>query len=181
MSSRLALILGIVLITSSCGFRPLYAPSGNDKGSPNSFALETFSKINIAIIKDREGQFLRNKLIELMQPAGSASTIEYKLGIALSESKASLAVRRSSNATRANLTVSAGYSLLKLDTGQTLIGGNIKSTSGYNIFESEFQTLSAEKSARERALIDVAHQLRLRIATAFATENFKKPDLRKNR
>lgn len=181
MSFRLPLVLGIVLITASCGFRPLYVPTGTNEAGSSGFALETFSKVNISRIADREGQFLRNKLIELMHPAGKAKVANYNLGVKLSESKASLAVRRSSDATRANLTVTAQYLLLQLDTQKTLVSGVVQSTSGYNIFESEFQTLSAEKSARDRALIDLAHQVRLRIATAFAADNFENPDPKKQK
>lgn len=181
MSSRLVIILGIVLITASCGFRPLYAPASSDSNEIDKFTFETLRTVNISRIRDREGQFLRNKLIELMHPNGRADVVAYNLAIKVAESKSSLAVRRSSDATRANLTITGEYSLVRLDTRDVLIGGAVKSTGGYNIFESEFQTLSAEKSARERALIDVAYQLRLRIATAFATENFKEPDPKKNK
>ncbi len=74
-----------------------------------------------------------------------------------------------SDATRANLTIVANYVLKSRVSGadnKVVFSGSVKTTSGYNIFTSEFQTLSAEKSARERALKDVAQQLRIRLATA---------------
>ena len=130
--------------------------------------------MEIGQIADREGQFLRNELIELMHPSGRAQIVEYDLGVILSESKSGLAVRRSSDATRANLTMTATFELKTREVGEdnrVIFSGSVKTTSGYNIFTSEFQTLSAEKSARERALKDVAQQLRLRLATEFATDN----------
>lgn len=163
--------MAAVLLTASCGFRPLYAPSGGDTAQAQVFAFDAFRKMEISRIGNRNGQFLRNELIELMHPSGRARIIEYKLGISLSETKAGLAVRRSSDATRANLTATASYKLSAVGEEEPILIGTVKSTSGYNIFESEFQTLSAEKSARERALRDVAQQLRLRLATEFASGN----------
>lgn len=173
MSFRFGFILAAVLLTASCGFRPLYAPSGGDNAQAQVFAFDTFRKMDIAQIPDREGQFLRNELIELMHPSGRARIVEYKLNISLTETKTGLAVRRSSDATRANLTATASYRLRAVGEEGSILIGTVKSTSGYNIFESEFQTLSAEKSARERALKDVAQQLRLRLATEFASDNAK--------
>lgn len=170
MSFRFGFILAAVLLTASCGFRPLYAPSGGDTAQSQVFAFDAFRKMEIGHIADRDGQFLRNELIELMHPSGRARVVEYDLGITLAESKTGLAVRRSSDATRANLTMTASY-VLGRRADETFIAGTVKSTSGYNIFVSEFQTLSAEKSARERALKDVAQQLRLRLATEFASGN----------
>lgn len=179
MSFRFGFILAVVLLTASCGFRPLYAPSGSDSAEEQVFAFDVFRKIHIGLIKDREGQFLRNELLRLLQPSGRAQIVEYNLGIQLAESKASLAVRQSSDATRANLSISAFYSLASLETNTLVASGSLKSTSGYNIFESEFQTLSAEKSARERALNDVAQQIRLRLATEFIRSDAEPQSIKK--
>jgi LPS-assembly lipoprotein len=171
LSFRFGFILGAVLLTASCGFRPLYAPSGSETAQSQVFAFDAFRKMEIAQIADRQGQFLRNELVELMHPSGRARIVEYDLGINLSESKARLAIRRSSDVTRANLTMLAEFVLSSRTDNSVILRDTAKSTSGYNIFESEFQTLSAEKSARERALKDVAQQLRLRLATQFADNN----------
>lgn len=169
MSFRIGIILGAVLLTASCGFRPLYAPSGAGTNNEQVFAFDVFRKIEIGLIRDREGQFLRNELIRLMHPSGRARIVEYDLGVSLAESTADLAVRQSSDATRANLTIIGSYSLTSRADEIQVASGSVQSTSGYNIFESEFQTLSAEKSARERALNDVAQQIRLRLGSTFAS------------
>ena len=179
MSFRFGIILSVVLLTASCGFRPLYAPSGTGSANEQVFAFDLFRKIEIARIPDREGQFLRNELLRLLQPSGRAQVIDYGLGINLAESKANLAVRQSSDATRANLTITAGYTLVFLETNVVVADGSVKSTSGYNIFNSEFQTLSAEKSARERALKDAAQQIRLRLATEFVRDDTETQSIKK--
>lgn len=179
MSFRLGIILGAVLLTASCGFRPLYAPSGTGTAGEQVFAFDVFRKIEIGLIKDREGQFFRNKMIELLHPSGRARVVEYDLSTKLTESKTDLAVRQSSDATRANLTMTADYTLISRADGTRTASGTVKSTSGYNIFDSEFQTLSAEKSARERALNDLAQQLRLRLATEFVRGNAETQSLQK--
>lgn len=179
MSFRFGFILAAVLLTASCGFRPLYAPAGSDSTNEQAFAFDVFRKIDIGLIPDREGQFLRNELIRLLQPSGRARVAEFGLGIKLSESKTDLAVRQSSDATRANLTIFATYSVASFVTENEFAAGSVQSTSGYNIFNSEFQTLSAEKSARERALNDVAQQIRLRLATEFIRSGAEPQSIKK--
>lgn len=175
MLSRTGLVIGIVFLVASCGFRPLYAPLGDNASETDTFAFEAFSKTAIGRIREREGQFLRNELVRLLHPSGKSRENEYYLSVTISESKTGLAVRRSSDATRASLTVNGSYSLIAKTSEAKMFSGTVSSTSGYNIFESEFQTLSAENNARERALRDVAHLIRLRLATDFATRGRDAP------
>ena len=57
------------------------------------------------------------------------------------------------------------YEYVELIAGDQLHSDVVTSTSGYNIFQSEFQTLMAEKGARKRALDDLAQQIRMRLAS----------------
>ncbi len=170
MSSFRPLLFAIlVLAVSGCGFRPLYAPPLEDVSGSSVYAFDIFKKVSIANIPDREGQYFRNQLVMLLHPSGRGATTEYVLTVTLTEGTRSLAVKRSAVATRANLMVTAGYTLKPMDASQLTQSGTIQTSSGYNIFQSEFQTLMAEKGARERALDDLAQQLRIRLATVLTT------------
>lgn len=164
-SFRLAAVFCLTLALSACGFRPLYAPPAEDASGEGVYAFEALKAVDVGLIPDRDGQYLRNKLVRLLHPSGRARQMEYILRISFSESRTDLDVQQSAIATRANLTVNVRYDLFTIESGATVGGGYVSATGGFNIFESEFQTLVAEQGARERALESAAEQVRIRIAT----------------
>ena len=172
-SSRTFAALSFILVLGGCGFRPLYAPPQEDVSGKGVYAFDIFKTIAIGNIEDREGQYFRNRLVQLLHPQGRSGLARYTLDVTLDESSTDLAVQRSAIASRANLTITASFSLHDLETGKVRESGIAKSISGYNIFQSEFQTLMAEKGARERALDDVAQQVRVRLAALLTTSESK--------
>lgn len=162
-----------MLATSACGFRPLYAPPDEDTKIQSVYAFDALQRVVIANIPDREGQYLRNALVRLLHPKGRQGEALLILDISLSESTSSLAVQRSAEATRANLTVQGSFQLRRVANRDNLHSDLVTSSSGYNIFRSEFQTLMAEKGARERALDDLAQQIRIRLAAYLTSADAK--------
>ncbi len=166
LNARNLAIFMMVFGLTACGFRPLYAPPAADGADADDvYAFDVFRSVAINNIPDREGQYLHNQLTKLLHPHGADAQRFYNLSISLSESERNLAVRKSSIATRANLTVRGIYSLLDKRTGEVVAKGNTSVTSGYNIFDSEYQSLSALNGARFRALDSLAQQIRIRLAT----------------
>ena len=159
------MVVALVVAVSGCGFQPLH--QRGSAGSP-----EVLAAIEIANIADRRGQNLRNFLLDRLSPHGPPRYPVYVLDVALSESKGGLGVRKDAFATRAFLTVKAGFSLVRAGPqkgGQ--FGGSTSSTNFYNIVQSEFATLAAEEDARDRALRAIADEIRRRIAAALRTPN----------
>ncbi|MBO6518829.1 MAG: hypothetical protein JJ900_12385 [Rhodospirillales bacterium] len=168
-SSKALFAAALVLFLAGCGFRPLYVPPEEDASGQGVYAFDLFKSISIANIPDREGQYFRNRLVQLLHPAGRSGAARYVLNVTLNETRSSLAVQKSAVATRANLTVTAQFTLQPVGADGSAGYGAVKTISGYNIFQSEFQTLMAEKGARERALDDLAQQLRIRLAAILTT------------
>ena len=71
-------------------------------------------------------------------------------------------------ATRANLILAASYALRDAGDGEALLTGRVESIASYNILDSPYATLAAEKNARARAVKQLAHGLVERIATGLA-------------
>ena len=94
--------------------------------------------------------------------------IHIYLNTKLNESTASLSVRKSAFATRANLTVSANFNLVRSLDGKSLYSGTAAITVSYNILDSEFATLSAQKDARSRALREISHGIRNQLGVYFS-------------
>ena len=95
-----------------------------------------------------------------MQPRGRSKQTVYTLTTTLYESERSLGVKKSSIATRGNLSISAQYSLKSSD-GRIKIKNSLKNiTVSYNIFTSPNATINAQQDARNRAIRELAQEIR---------------------
>ena len=103
-------------------------------------------------IKDRSGQILRNSLLNKINPERERVIYKYRLIVEMSESKSSLAYRKDMSATRTDLEITANYFLSDIKNENILIKEEIKSTTSFDVVESVYATLIAEKDAREKSL-----------------------------
>ena len=158
---RTFLILASLLIMSACGFTPVYGTLGHDKdfGTEDLLAL-----VAIDNIPDREGQFLRNELIDRFYRDGRPANPQYRLNvIALTETLRDLDITESSDSTRAQLRVQAKIELVDAITGDSLMQRTLHSASSYNKLGSEFATRASEQSTRENVLNALAQRIETQI------------------
>lgn len=152
----------LALVAGACGFQPLY---GTKDEVPMSDEL---ALVDIAPIKDRIGQELRSRLLDALTPKGPPDKPRYSLSVQLTETIEQTAVQKTAFATRANMTVTASFTLTDLrapkaeDRRKT--GGSTQVVSSYNILNSTFTTLAAENDARSRAVAEIAEEIRVRLA-----------------
>ena len=115
--------------------------------------------ISMNIVPDREGQILRNELIDQMHAHG-ATTPKYNLSFAdLIVNVRELDLTKNAEATRSQIIVTTNIYLTDLDTGALLLSRPVKSISSYNVLPSKFATRVTEENARETALRDAARQI----------------------
>lgn len=163
-SRHLRPLLGVLLVaglTAGCGFRPLY------KQTSNTNTVQEFSQISIAQPEDRPSQQLRNYLLDNLTPYGQPDRPLYRLDYRLTESLGSVFVTRSEEITRSNVQISASVTLYDYQSGQPLMSLSANSQASYNVTQADYANLVSEKNARERALRDVAEQIRLRLGNYF--------------
>lgn len=163
-SKHLRLLLGILLVAglvAGCGFRPLYKQTGNTD------TVKDFSQISIAQPEDRPSQQLRNYLLDALTPHGQPDRPLYRLEYRITESLGSVFVTRTEEVTRSNLQLSASVFLRDYQTGKSLASISATSQASYNVTQADYANLVSEKNARERALRDVAEQIRLRLGNYF--------------
>ncbi len=139
----------------------------SDKGSSTSEA--NLGLIEISPIKDREGVFLRNALIDRFYTSGYPSNPRYRLEIGeLSEVNTDLDITSSSEATRAQLTQTTTMKLFDLQNpAMPVLARSLSSITSYNILESEFATRVSKQKAREGGLDDMARQIELNATLYF--------------
>jgi LPS-assembly lipoprotein len=153
-------LLALVLAgAAACGFRPLYG-----ERSAASVSASQLAAIQISLIPDREGQLLRNNLLDRLHPSGPAPRQLYRLDVKLQTSKESYGIRTDETATRANLTMVANYNLIDIASGKVLMTSRSRAISSYNILESEFATVISERDAVQRTAADLSEEIRTRLA-----------------
>lgn len=161
VSRRLALA-GLALGLGGCGFRPLY---GERSYAPGVQAQ--FETVYIAPIEDRLGQMVRNHLLDAMNPKGRPRGTAYRLNVALTAVRESLAFREDDVATRVNLRVTANYALRPAHADEVLTHGSTRVIASYNVTRQEYATLVADRDAMERAAREVADEILTRLAVWF--------------
>lgn len=164
-SAPLAALAGFLLL-AGCGFHPLYGESASSAVSRVELA-----SVQIDLIRDREGQMLRNELLDRFQPQGAAPKAVYGLNIGLATQKVGLAIRPDETGSRANLIMTANYAVRRLADGEVLYNGSSRAITGYNILDSEFATTSSETDAIRRAVFDLSEQITTRVSIVLANRD----------
>ena len=152
----------VLMSVAGCGFQPLY----QSNLSQNNDELHS---IKILTISDREGQILRNYLLDSLNPYGEPQNPRYRLIIDLVINDTNLSFRRDSTAARTIITSQANFKLIDIASGRVILSNAVDATTAHNIGLSveagAFPTIVAEKAERERAMKLLAHEIRLQIAS----------------
>ena len=141
----------VFFILTSCGYEPIY--------SKNPYTNKELLSISVQNIKNRPGQILRNTLLNKLNPERERVITKYRLIVEISESKSSLAYRRDMSATRTDLKVTANYLLKDIKNGEILLKQEAKSISSFDVVESVYATLIAEKDVREKNLKVISNDI----------------------
>jgi len=150
------------LLLSGCGFSPVYGT--HDKNTPVAAAL---NNIRIANIPDRQGQLLRNHLIDRMYFSGRPKQPTSTLEVTLKSTEYDLGIQKDATASRRVLNLWAEYSL-KDNDGKQLLKGKAHSSVSFSKLEAQYGTLAAQENAQERALNEVGEQIVNRLSVYFA-------------
>ena len=156
-------IVALAALTG-CGFKPLYA-TGDDDETVTSDGL---AATRIQPISGRTGQQLHNLLRDRLNPAGQSTQPAYVLTVSVSQTITELGIRKDETATRANLTLTAAFTLRDTKSNSVVLSSTSVSVVSYNILDALYATTVAEKDAVERGLRVLADDIRLRLAVYFA-------------
>lgn len=143
----------VAFLLAGCGFQPLYG----SRGSSGDSALRA---VSIGLIPDREGQILRNYLIDLFQPSGES---RYQLQSDISISERDLGTRSDSITVRSRVTVSVQFRLTGPDGLSETFTQRVAGS--YSTTESDYASLVAREDAIRRALREIARDAKLRVAS----------------
>jgi len=162
MSSIKAFICCTILSVSltGCGFTPLY--------SENYRTLHQLHDVKIALIKNRTGQYLRNKLLALLQPHKANSLPLYRLEIELNETSRQYGLRKDNTPQRNKLTLVALYTLYSTTTNKAVFSGSSEVDDSFSVGLSSDAThysfVTSEKYSREKILEHIAQNIQIQVA-----------------
>ena len=148
---RLFFCLIVFFIFTSCGYEPIYSKNANTN--------KELLSISVQNIKNRPGQILRNTLLNQLNPKRERVITKYRLIVEISESRTDLAYRKDMSSTRADLEVTANYLLKDIKKGEILLKQDVKSISSFDVVESVYATLIAEKDVREKNLKVISNDI----------------------
>ena len=148
--------LALSLVLAGCGFRPLYGPGLQPQ----------LASIYVEPMGERDGYELRNTLIDLLGSNGQQAGKRYRLTVSLTQSSRGVALRNDAAITRYNDTLDASYVLTDL-AGTTITTGSQTSLSAYNVANSPYATLAAQRDSSKRAAQDIAQRIQIELAAFF--------------
>ncbi len=161
---KILFVTSACLCLSACGFEPIYGTHMQSNAGQESVQSQ-LAQVGIDGIPDRSGQFLRNALIDRFYRNGRPQNIGYTLQIEpINESTVDLDITKSSDATRAQLSLKTSMILKDETTGEVVLTRNLRSIASYNVLTSEFATRVSAQNMRENALNDLARQIELQIS-----------------
>lgn len=164
---RFQQILGlcaVIGLLSACGFHPIYGGHGED--SDNNVAAH-LNDIAIDNIPDRNGQILRNFLIDRMYGKNRPAQPHYHLAVKIQLSEENLGIQANATATRELLNTTADYSLTDA-AGNQILKGAAHSVASFDRLDQIYGTVAARQDAYARTLHEVSEQIVNRISLYFS-------------
>ena len=164
--AQLILLMAVAVALAGCGFRPLYGSSPGNAGVSAELAAVTIPEAT-----DRTGQLIRNELISTMK-AGTGGN-KYSLTLKTDVANSGIIKKTLPAVTRQSVNLKVEYELMERANGTVVTSGKTFSNVSYDVIRQPFADMQAETDATERAAIEVAGDIRTRLAGYFAKQQSK--------
>jgi LPS-assembly lipoprotein len=150
------------LLLAACGFSPIYMSHGS-----NEPVAKALNNVEIASIPDRQGQMLRNHLIDRMYTSGRPAHPVATLEVKLRSTETDVGTQKDATTVRRELSLWADY-VLKSPGGEELAKSTAHSVVGFSKLDEQYGTVAAERNAYERAINEVGEQIVNRVSLYYA-------------
>jgi len=161
-----ALGVALCLVLAACGFQPMHAPTSTITGAASASPT---ASVAVAPIPNRLGQVLRGELAGRLDPEGRQAASTYRLDVSLDESVRETGFRLDETATRRNIRLTARYRLLRQDSQETVLQGEVQTTNSANILDQPYATEVSERDARERGARDLAAKIARHVSSVLTS------------
>ena len=103
-----------------------------------------------------------------MQPKGVTVQARYRLSIQLSSRTEPLLIQLDNTATRKNIKMVAIFTLTDISKNSSLFSNSVSSVGSFNVVDSDFATITAEKNTIKRVSKEVANRIYESLAVYFS-------------
>jgi LPS-assembly lipoprotein len=156
---------------SACGFEPLYGPQFVKQPE----VCQELAQIKVTRIANREGQMLRNHLIDILSPCGQPTFPSAILNVRLGIKKENVAVRKDGTAMRYKITLVAYISLTDPETKQILYTDKATVINAYFIGDNSafeaYSTIISERDAVRKGLKLLADEIQTLLASYYKQQS----------
>jgi LPS-assembly lipoprotein len=164
------LLAAALAVPLAACFRPLYGPTASGVRVQDQLAAIEIDKINVIQGQERLAHNLRSELFFDLDGSGKTSVKRYRLSMDASESvQFTTTDTITGRADSAVLNVNARFKLTSLDGKQEVLVGVSRGSATYSRDPQRFAALRAARDAEIRAAKQVSDEIRVRLATLFAT------------
>ncbi len=138
-----------LLSLSGCGFEPMYGTH-----SATAEAVDVaLPNIDIGNIPDRDGQYLRNQLIDRLYTSGRPADAPYLLTFSkLQKNITDLGIQKDATATRAEVQITAHMELVDKSTNKPVLQRDLKTVGAYNLLDDQLATIVSQQKITESIL-----------------------------
>jgi LPS-assembly lipoprotein len=148
-SFKLLIAAAALLALAACGFEPMY---GTDSAESRTVST-ALPDIEVASISDRDGQYLRNLLMDRLYQHGRPGEAPYILKFGtLSKNIVDLGIQKDATATRAQIQITAHMDLIDKNTGKAVLQRDLKTVGAYNLLDDQLATLVSQQNITESIL-----------------------------
>jgi len=156
-SDRRAFLIGSALLLGGCGFRPLY-------GEGNAGVSAIIEATALQEANDPETYAFRERVRRRVGDARAGG--QYLLQWSLNFEESGVAITRTSNVTRFQVTGIAQYRLVEQATGKPVQEGMVKTTGAYDATAAAFATRAAQRDERQQIAEELAELTVTRLLAA---------------
>lgn len=159
--------LFLLFLLCACGLTPTYLGSSNKQPIQHSL-----KEIKIQTIPDREGQILRNYLLDNLSYTSQNQTKNYKydLRTIIVKKTDNLGQKQDGTATRERIVYEAQYTLYDLSTGRSLASFKSSSSLYFNLVSEQFSILTARDSNEKKTLKGLSNAMITRLSLYFKNQ-----------
>lgn len=154
--------LGAAIALSACTVQPLYGPTPTGEA-----VITALDRIAIDPVDTRVAQEVRNRLLFVLGGGRQQST-QYRMKLTVTAAESALGVTPIETAPTYSITVSATYEIRSLATDEIVLRGTSRGTASFDRITQVYANTRARLDAENRAAVQAATDIRIRLAAAAA-------------
>lgn len=158
LRNRILPALAVLSLLGGCGLQPMYTGGGSGG------VARALADVDVSAIEGQSGWLVRNALVDRLGAGRNTAGSRYRLDVRLDDRLEGLGQLSNDTITRERRTLRARYQLIDLATDAVLLDATAGSDAGFDVVNSEYAVIAAEKTALDNLSQEVATQIVTRVA-----------------